>query len=356
MDQRIRTSYVPYTTDELQPSTISVIEAELEQLYGDYSSEKLPKEDRDVSSSEEKTPRALFKKQLKTTSSTQTDDPTTSSQGDAGGDSWRTNEKINLKFFIEIFSGTGGLSGAVKAGGVLIYTFDIKKCKKGNILNKDTYRTIRGLIKSKNCLGVWFGMPCGTFSTARDHVKTDGSEPRRIRGTTPETVLKPEKYCTSNERSHVINGNRVLYRMLDIIRLCIAEKVPWYIENPRRSRLWMVPQIAVLAQLSEAKFCQFDYCQFGTDYQKETIILAWNNPLFYENHMTCTSKWIGKFPKRCKSPCSKTGEHHVVLKGVDDDKQKYKTATACEYPRELRILGKIDHSKCNRPTQRTEDE
>ncbi len=106
-------------------------------------------------------------------------------------------------------------------------------------------------------------------------------------------------------------------------------------ENPRRSRLWMVPQIAALAQLSEAKFCQFNYCQFGTDYQKETIILAWNNPLFYENRMTCTSKWIGKFPKRCKSPCSKTGKHHVVLKGVDENQQKYKTATACEYPREL---------------------
>ena len=115
-------------------------------------------------------------------------------------------------------------------------------------------------------------MPCGTFSTARDHGKTDGSEPRRLRGTTPETVLKPERYCTQRERQHVMNGNRVLYRMLDIIRLCISEKVSWYIENPKRSRLWMVPQITALTKLPGANFCQFDYCQFGTTYQKETFI------------------------------------------------------------------------------------
>ena len=30
------------------------------------------------------------------------------------------------KFFLEIFSGTGGLAGAVKAAGVIIYAFDVK--------------------------------------------------------------------------------------------------------------------------------------------------------------------------------------------------------------------------------------
>ena len=58
------------------------------------------------------------------------DDSTKSSSDDVGGDPGRTDEEINLKFFIEVFSGTGGLSGAVKAGAVLTYAVDIEIARK----------------------------------------------------------------------------------------------------------------------------------------------------------------------------------------------------------------------------------
>ena len=76
----------------------------------------------------------------------------------------REPDSADPDFFIEIFAGTAGLSTRVKALGQIIYTFDTKTGRSGDILNKDTYELIKDLIRSKHCIGVWFGMPCGTLS------------------------------------------------------------------------------------------------------------------------------------------------------------------------------------------------
>ena len=77
------------------------------------------------------------------------------------------NAGIYTDFFVEIFAGTAGLVGAVKVRDHIIYTFELKDGKSGDIMNKATYKHIKEMIRDKHCIGVWFGMPCATLSCAR---------------------------------------------------------------------------------------------------------------------------------------------------------------------------------------------
>ena len=75
-----------------------------------------------------------------------------------------------------MFAGKAGLSKTVvKFGNVEIYTVEIDDKDGRNILNEAVKKHILGLIKGGNCIGVWFGMPCNTFSSARTgHDKSTG--------------------------------------------------------------------------------------------------------------------------------------------------------------------------------------
>ena len=109
-----------------------------------------------------------------------------------------------MKLFVEIFACTAGLSGAVKVSGCIIYTFDCKNGKKRNILMTDTFKLIKKPIRSGNCIGVWFGMPCGTFSSARN-AKDGGPGPMRDHNDVMEprskAAEKIESECSSQTKS-----------------------------------------------------------------------------------------------------------------------------------------------------------
>ena len=71
--------------------------------------------------------------------------------------------------------GKAGLSKAVvKFGNVEIYTVEIDDEDGRNILNKAIKKHILGWMQCGNCIGVWFGMPCNTFSPARAHSMSSG--------------------------------------------------------------------------------------------------------------------------------------------------------------------------------------
>ena len=56
--------------------------------------------------------------------------------------------------------------------------------------------------------------------------------------------------------------------------------VPFYVENPLRSKLWSNPFIQKLLKDTRTSTIIFDYCQFGEKWQKSTQILAFNNKAF----------------------------------------------------------------------------
>ncbi len=84
-------------------------------------------------------------------------------------------------FFIEMFSGTGGLGRGVETYDVHVHYFDIKNRRESvpqNLLGPKCQEHINNLLNDPNCMGIWFALPCGTFSSAR---RNDGKGPKPLR-------------------------------------------------------------------------------------------------------------------------------------------------------------------------------
>ena len=118
-----------------------------------------------------------------------------------------------------------------------------------------------------------------------------------------------------------------------MMRLCEKHSVPFYLENPQRSKLWCHPLIVKWVRNKLSHKVQFDYCQFGTTWRKATSVLAFGNRDFNQSvQRKCRETWNGK-----KSICSRTGIQHELLAGFAHGKQngQYKTNKACPYPHDF---------------------
>ena len=118
--------------------------------------------------------------------------------------------------------------------------------------------------------------------------------------------------------------------MNELMKHCEKNDVPFYLENPQRSKLWMHPIVKKWIQHKSSHKVEFDYCQFGTEWKKPTTILSVGNAKSNTNSsIRCKTVW-----KDNVSLCSKTGKPHTTLSGFVNGAQKgqYKTNRACPYP------------------------
>ena len=170
---------------------------------------------------------------------------------------------INLvvgPFYIEVFSGSGRLAHTVRANGVQCFEFDLtSKGGTKNLLHANVLRELKSLIAHPQCRGVWFGYPCGTFSSAR---RNDGGPPP-LRGTNSKDIWGLP-HLVGKERARVDSANKLLLRMHELMKHCESNNVPFYLENPQTSRLWMHPIIRKWASHKSPHKVEVDYCQFGT--------------------------------------------------------------------------------------------
>ena len=89
------------------------------------------------------------------------------------------------QYFIEVFSGPGRLVAAIRQNGTTALEFDLNvQGGRKNLLDKRALAELKKLISDPNCIGVWFGFPCGTFSSAR---RNDGGPPP-LRGTNSKDI------------------------------------------------------------------------------------------------------------------------------------------------------------------------
>ena len=229
-------------------------------------------------------------------------------------------------FIVEVFSGSGRLASAARELGVTAYEYDLNQ-QGGykNLLKKNVLKELTDLIMDPFCMGIWFGFPCGTFSSAR---RNDGGPPP-LRGINSKDIWGLP-HLEGKEKARVQSANKLLLRMHELMRLCERQKVPFYLENPQRSKLWMHPLIKKWIRHNDTQLVNFDYCQFGTSWKKSTTVLAYGNKKFNNGiKMQCRETWRGK-----QSICSRTGEAHELLAGFIKGRSKgqYKTNKACPYP------------------------
>ena len=115
--------------------------------------------------------------------------------------------------------------------------------------------------------------------------------------------LKTLKY--ESERYKIVNGNRTMHNTSRICHACLRNFVPFVVENPKSSMLWITNEMLALKKRRHCRFFQSDFCMWGMPWRKQTGFLSgFSNPSGAE--------------RVCQNGiCKRTGCRHIVLAGVD---------------------------------------
>eukprot|EP00435_Cladocopium_sp_Y103_P011956 s4954_g3.t1 len=223
--------------------------------------------------------------------------------------------------FVEIFSGTAGLTAQVRRLGfqhsTSIDAHVTKQVKAPVIridLSTDTgQQLLWRILDSPRVFAIHLGPPCGTSSRAREIRRKFGYSPPPLRSTVCPDGL-PNLSARDQARVRTANA---LYRRSGAVLVYATERgILCSLENPARSHMWatthLVHQIQHIQHLLHEVL--FHHCAFGAKRKKRTKLLV--NHLCY-NHL-------------CRD-CD--GQHEHLPWGVTDN--GWATALEVEYPLEL---------------------
>ena len=95
-----------------------------------------------------------------------------------------------------------------------MHSYDKNNDLKQDILDKKCARQIKRFIEKVNCIGVWFGMPCGTFTSARRH---DGNGPIPFRS---RAHIHGLPTLSGRDKLRLDLANKLVDLMYDLCLLC----------------------------------------------------------------------------------------------------------------------------------------
>lgn len=227
---------------------------------------------------------------------------------------------VSNPIFLEIFSGTGKLAKAVCrytgwSGGLV----DILHGVEYDLRSPKVQNHIIGMIRGGTVLGVHLGLECKSFSRARD--RRPGPPPLR----SDSQPMGLPNLREADERK-VKDGNFFLRFTCRVCRLCHRLQIPFTVENPGRSRLWICPPMLQVMRFRRVHSVDVDYCYFGTRWKKRTKFLYFGLDL---------SEWCQFQCKQSKRGiCAFTGLPHFPLMGTNDQ-GVFLTKVAEPYPQRL---------------------
>ena len=216
------------------------------------------------------------------------------------------------------FAGSAHLSKAFASVGMQCDAYDIQFNCKCDLLDELVVQSIEEALKAKKYSFVFFGTPCTTFSRAR---KNDGGPPP-LRDDGPNLGGFPG--LPPRDAAKVQEGNRLLEVTHRLALACIAAGVPFMIENPESSRIWLTPALQDLYGRG-ARHQVAHYCQYGTPWKKPTRFLSHGLNIAPDFFKQCNG---------CNGRCSASGKQHLPLVGMDDA-GTFLTKRAEPYPRAL---------------------
>ena len=206
---------------------------------------------------------------------------------------------------LEVFSGSGHWSAALRARSWEVDEFDYVKDASCDLLNDDVFLGLMFLIASGSYLAVHFGTPCRTWSRAR-------SPPLR----SSRCLLDGLPNLRPHQRQLLAEGNELTRRSLILMNIASSVGCLVSLENPASSRLWEHPHVIAWQTRWQCTQIVTVYCAWGAPYLKPTQLSA----TYYQ---------IQSLTRCC------SGDHaHVVLRGLDSD-GVFKTAKASSYPAPL---------------------
>ena len=226
--------------------------------------------------------------------------------------------------FIDAFSGVGGVARAVRRRGFVAREYDIEHGPQEDLTDERVLRPLERDLRAGRAMGLMLGTPCTTFSRARDRtaVIRDRFFPWGKPGVSDKDAAKLKV------------GNACLRASLKLIRCALKGKVPFIMENPWSSKIWLVPEVQELLKLPQVHFVRADFCCFGTPWKKPTGFMCGN--LDWSDLQVLDRQCCGTPPL-----CGRTGSAHFQLTGSGPGGVPW-TRIAQPYPRQLcAALGKI---------------
>eukprot|EP00435_Cladocopium_sp_Y103_P009898 s3109_g2.t1 len=206
------------------------------------------------------------------------------------------------KAFLEIFSGGGSLTRAVADAGLdTVEPIDYVNGPHCDVRRKASQELILKWIRNGVFGFIHLGTPCTIWSRARHGVKES-----------LKTRCKEE------------DGLEMALFSAKVIAMCHKHRIPFALENPGSSKLFQFEPVLRALQGGRHWYVNFDMCQYGEPWKKNTTIVTSHEPL-------C------ELERKCNH-----GKHAVWLKGQvqvkkPDGTARYvnRTALAGAYPAKL---------------------
>jgi len=211
----------------------------------------------------------------------------------------------SVKKGLEVFSGSGHWSAALRKRGFDVSEVDYDRNPKEDILDDVFYLDLILRIVRGEFSALHFGTPCRTWSQAR-------WPPLRSN----RYLLSGLPNLTAAQRALVREGNELSRPAFVLMNLASLLGALVSVENPASSRLWLHP--AMLRWLADYKGIRTTtvYCAWGKPYMKPTAIAS-NFHELSAVHRVCTRDHV-----------------HTVLRGTNSD-GVFLTALASAYPMPL---------------------
>ena len=233
---------------------------------------------------------------------------------------------------IELFSGTAGISRALAALGWKSEAWDRADNKHNDFTRIDILEQLASRIARRHFHAVFVGLPCNTWSRAR---KNDGQGPPPLRSDSNVYGLSGLGHA---DAAKVIEANLLLRHVARLLSLCCVLGIPWILENPDTSRVFLTEEIRCLVEQG-AVFTVTDMCQFGTPWKKRTKFL-------------CFKVALGELPLCSgeRGRCNLSKRPHIILSGRHPC-GAHRTAIATPYPSPLcKWLSSCIHDACQNTT------
>ena len=172
---------------------------------------------------------------------------------------------VSTPIALELFAGSCKLSKCLKAHGFLAYGIDHVKCKNrvGPCVVLDLTSTkgqefVLASLESGQVGCVPMAPPCGTSSRARERKIS-----RRLRSIgvpEPKPLRSPQypwgfPWLTGRDKLRVDAANECYRFVSKVFELCCRLGIPAFIENPKGSRMWEVPCMAISLKTPKVLAC-----------------------------------------------------------------------------------------------------
>jgi len=133
------------------------------------------------------------------------------------------------------------MAKALAKRGVPAESFEISRSLFEDITSAQFIRNFTTRINT-GILAVWIGITCASYSRARRGNPDYSGWPPPLRSDDSKGIWGLPGLSVK-DADRVRLGNRLVKRCIQVISICAKHGIPVFLENPRNSRIWLIPPL-----------------------------------------------------------------------------------------------------------------